>query len=84
MTMTTEPPNRTTSRKLGRRVLRQGDIIKIVGERGRFRLGHFDGDTVTVKSERGARNIRTFTIDRIGVRLALAGTEKAERIWRGF
>lgn len=71
--------------KSGRRVIHPGDVVKISRERGEYRVLRFaeDGSTVEVWGgtgqgiERKAK-VRTFTADRIGRRLALAGTPEAD------
>jgi hypothetical protein len=63
------PPDREALRKMGRRVLRAGDIVKIKGAGGHFRIRHFRGREVEVFGGRpNHTRIRTFTVDRIGRR----------------
>jgi hypothetical protein len=73
--------------KVGGRVLRAGDIVKVTGQRGAtFRLLGFDPVAGTVEAWGGAtrgerrwRKRRTFSVDLVGTRLHLAGTEAADR-----
>lgn len=60
---------REMQRKIGRRVLRAGQIIKIVGFSGDFRIRHFDGEEVAVYGgPPGYEMHRSFFVDRIGRR----------------
>ena len=70
--------------KVGGRRLRAGDVVKVTGEHGaEFRILRFDPAAGTVEVwggsiRAGRRARRTFTVDRISTRLALAGTPDAE------
>lgn len=65
--------------KLGGRMLRKGDLVKIRGERGEFRICSFtdDGTAVNCRGGCGGRVLdRTFFVERIGVRKARAAAEE--------
>jgi hypothetical protein len=78
--------------KLGGRVLRAGDIVKVrkshgTGhERGRYKITGFDESAGTVDCYGGpvglAPKLRCFYVDRISTRVALAGSDKANDIAR--
>lgn len=64
--------------KHGGRILRRGDQVKVRGLRGLFRITRFyDRTPVEVEvyggPTGGVRMYRTITVDRVGVRKALAG-----------
>lgn len=60
---------RETQRKIGSRVLRAGQTVKIVGVKGDFRIRHFEGEVVSVYGGRPGREMhRSFAVDRIGRR----------------
>ena len=63
------PDRRETQRKIGSRLLRAGQVIKIVGLRGDFRIRHFEGEEVAVYGGSPGREMhRSFRVDRIGRR----------------
>lgn len=69
--------------KVGGRRLRAGDVVRVKeGSRfGEFRILYFSADGAFVDVYGGkpgrARLQRTFAVDRLGVRIAAAGSEKA-------
>jgi hypothetical protein len=67
---------RTSELKVGGHRLRHGDVVKVAGERAAtFRILWFTDGTVTAVGGRRGRAplVRTFTVDRIGVRTQVAG-----------
>lgn len=64
----------TTEVKIGSRVIRSGQVVKITGERGLFTVQGFDTDAGTVDvyggtpGPKGRRMFRTFYTSRIGAR----------------
>lgn len=71
----------TETRKIGGRVLRAGDVVKIAGQRAaQFLVLGFDDGTVEVYGGRKDRAPlrRTFPLEAIGTRVALAGSDKAD------
>lgn len=68
---------RETERKIGSRVLRAGEVIKIVGLRGDFRIRHFDGEEVAVYGgPPGHEMHRSFRVERIGRRSRKAASRR--------
>lgn len=68
-----------------RRVLRPGDIVRgQAGLSGLFRIMTIspDGAFTLYGGKNGHRSTRVVTIDKIGVRKALAGSKKAADIWK--
>lgn len=58
---------RESERKVGGRVLRAGDVVKVKGLRGEYRIKGFRGETVTLVG--GPRRcFRNVSVDRVGVR----------------
>jgi len=61
----------TTEVKIGRRVIRSGQVVKITGERGLFTVRGFDTEAGTVDvygGPKGYGSWRTFYTTRIGAR----------------
>lgn len=56
-------------RRLGGRVLRAGEVVRVSGERGLFTIRAFRGDEVDVwGGPQGRERFRTFRLERIGSR----------------
>lgn len=56
-------------RRAGNRILRAGEIVCIIGERGKFKILGFRKEEVEVFGGKpNHERLRTFTIDRIGRR----------------
>lgn len=77
-------PDYPTTAKVGGRVLRAGDIVKVTGQRGAmFRIHHFEQETrgmvaVVYGGASGKRLTRAFPVETIGTRKAMAGSTFAE------
>lgn len=88
-TGTIKSPSRPTvaQAKSGRRVIRPGDIVKLKGISGLFKVKTLEErDGAIIVTVYGGlanrRQFRTVFLDRVGVRVALADSKKAEEVWR--
>lgn len=64
----------STEFRIGNRIIRAGEVVKVTGERGSFVVRGFDLDAGSfdcfggTPGPKGRRSFRTFRLDRIGAR----------------
>jgi len=62
-------PAAELERRVGGRVLRAGQVVRVTGARGLFRIQRFRGDEVDMfGGPPGREHCRVFKVDRIGAR----------------